>query len=553
MNRFLNIDLERAEGDVIPAVISTDTPVDRGAYFEVLEHTPEAITIRGGGDLPLLTGHDNQEPPIGRVTNLKISDGKLRGSLVFGSSRRAKELLEDIKNKVIDGVSIGYRILEKEMDGETLIARSWEIFETSIVGVQADLSTGFYRSQDKEKNMDTDNSIETIKEERSRCSEITEIGKRFKHEEDANQAIASGESLDSFRSKVLDKVQSVALATPFVKEVGDSKREYSLVNALNGLSDSSKRGYEHEISEDLSRTQKRQNADSIIIPLDSRVMNAGTAGASTIQTSVDGRIQDFIQAQSIGMNLGAQVFRLDSDDLLIPKGTSASGATVMATDGTTQSAETTPTLGNVTLSPSYFADVIPVTYKFLQQSSPDVENYLRRLIGSTFASTLDDQMVAGSGSGGNIKGLFNSSVATTTISAGAPTFAKIMDSISAVSTANVPTNNLRLLMHPGTLTHMVTAVKYSSTASPLLDMKDGGESDGNVGSVQGIPTWSTSNMQANKFVVGDFSHSAWAFWGGLEISVNPFYDDRRFTQSFNAILGADFRVLDATAFNIMTA
>ena len=171
--------------------------------------------------------------PIGRVTNLKISDGKLRGSLVFGSSRRAKELLEDIKSKVIDGVSIGYRILEKEMDGETLIARSWEIFETSIVGVQADLSTGFYRSQDKEKNMDTDNSIETIKEERSRCSEITEIGKRFKHEEDANQAIASGESLDSFRSKVLDKVQSVALATPFVKEVGDSKREYSLVNALN--------------------------------------------------------------------------------------------------------------------------------------------------------------------------------------------------------------------------------------------------------------------------------------------------------------------------------
>ena len=61
MNRFLNIDLERAEGDVIPAVISTDTPVDRGAYFEVLEHTPEAITIRGGGDLPLLTGHDKAE------------------------------------------------------------------------------------------------------------------------------------------------------------------------------------------------------------------------------------------------------------------------------------------------------------------------------------------------------------------------------------------------------------------------------------------------------------------------------------------------------------
>ena len=128
-----------------------------------------------------------------------------------------------------------------------------------------------------------------------------------------------------------------------------------------------------------------------------------------------------------------------------------------------------------------------------------------------------------------------------------------MDSISAISTANVPTNNLNMLMHPGTLTHMVTAVKYSGTASPLLDMVGDGESDGNVGSVQGIPTWRTTNMQANKFVTGDFSHSAWAFWGGLEISVNPYYDDRRFTQSFNAILGADFKVINASAFNIMTA
>jgi len=554
MNRYLNIDLSRSEvqGNIVPAVISTDNPVNRGTYNEILEHTDEAIKLRMD-ELPLLVAHDSQDPAIGKVKDFQIGNGQLRANIEFGSSTRAKELLEDIKNKIINGVSVGYRILEKELEGRNLVARSWELFEVSVVGIGADENSGFYRSQTKEKIMNTENSIDTVKEERSRCSEITEIGKRFNHEEDANSAIASGESLDSFRTKVLDNVQSRAVATPFVKEVGDSQREYSLINALNGLSDSSKRGYEHEISQDLSRTQKRQNSDSIIIPLDTRVMSSGTAGASTIQTSVDSKIQDFIQAQSISMNLGAQMFRLASDDLLIPKGTSASGATVMATDGTTQSAETTPTLGNITLSPKYFADVIPVSYKFLQQSSPDVENYLRRLIGSTFASTLDNQFCGGSGSGGNIKGLFNSSIGTTAISSGAPTFAKIMDSISAISTANVPTNNLNMLMHPGTLTHMVTAVKYSGTASPLLDMVGDGESDGNVGSVQGIPTWRTTNMQANKFVTGDFSHSAWAFWGGLEISVNPYYDDRRFTQSFNAILGADFKVINASAFNIMTA
>jgi len=553
MNRYLNIDLSRAEvqGNVVPAVISTDTPVNRGEYNEILEHTDEAIKLRMD-ELPLLTAHDSQEPAIGKVRNFRIDKGQLRANIEFGSSTRARELLEDIKARIINGVSVGYRILEKEMEGRNLIAKSWELFEVSVVGVQADVETGFYRSQTKEKIMDTENSIDTVKEERSRCSEITEIGKRFNHEEDANSAIASGESLDSFRTKVLDNVQSRAVATPFVKEVGDSQREYSLVNALSGLSDASKRGYEYEISQDLGRTQKRQNSDSIIVPLDTRVMNAGTAGASTIQTSVDSKIQDFIQAQSIGMNLGAQMFRLESDDLLVPKGTSASGATVMATDGTTQSAETTPTLGNVTLSPSYYADVIPVSYKFLQQSSPDVENYLRRLIGATFASTLDDQMIGGSGSGGNIQGLFNSSIGTTAITSNAPTFAKIMDNIEALAGANVPVRDLRYLINPTALGHLTSTVKFSSTASPLMDMQS--ESEGNViGSIMGFPVHMSSKMQANKFILGDFSHSAWAFWGGLEISVNPFYDDRRFTQSFNAILGADFKVINASAFNIMTA
>jgi HK97 family phage prohead protease len=156
MNRFLKIDLQRAEGNTISAILSTDTPVERGGYHEILVHTEESITIRGNGNsLPLLTAHDSSEPAIGKVTDIHVSNGKLRGSLVFGTSQRAKELLEDIKARVIDGISIGYQILHKEMVGDTLRATNWEIFETSIVGVPADMETGFYRSQHKEKNMDT--------------------------------------------------------------------------------------------------------------------------------------------------------------------------------------------------------------------------------------------------------------------------------------------------------------------------------------------------------------------------------------------------------------
>ena len=121
MNRYLNIDLSRAEvqGNVVPAVISTDTPVNRGEYNEILEHTDEAIKLRMD-ELPLLTAHDSQEPAIGKVRNFRIDKGQLRANIEFGSSTRARELLEDIKARIINGVSVGYRILEKEMEGRNL-------------------------------------------------------------------------------------------------------------------------------------------------------------------------------------------------------------------------------------------------------------------------------------------------------------------------------------------------------------------------------------------------------------------------------------------------
>jgi len=552
MNRYLEFDLSRAEGNTVPAVLSTDTPVRRHGYMEVLDHTPEAINIRTGDTLPLLTAHNSSETAIGQVRNLKIADGKLRGSVVFGSSQRAKELLQDIKDRIVNGISIGYEILEREMEGDTLFARSWEVYEVSAVGVPADLNSGFFRSKEKEIIMENENSVETINAERKRCAEIAEIGKRFNHEEDANKAIESGESLDSFRSKVLDAVETKTVATPFVGQVGDSHREYSLINAVEGLHDVSKRGVEFEISQDLARTQKKTKGDSLLVPLDTRVMTGATAGASTIQTTVDNRIQDFIQAKSISQNLGCQTFRLESDDLMIPKGTSNSGAAIMASE-TTQTAESTPTLSNVTLSPKYITNVIPLSYKFLQQSSPDVENYLRQLVGESFASVLDDQFLGGSGSSGNMQGIFNSSIGTTTISAGAPTYAKLLEAIETVAGNNVSISNLRWLMDSGNLSNLGTAVKFTGTASPLIDLS-GSQDQGNViGSMVGYPVHMTTNMQDNKFVLGDFSKSAFAFWGGLEISLDQFYDTRRHYSALQAIMSADFKVIDATAFNILTA
>jgi HK97 family phage major capsid protein len=288
----------------------------------------------------------------------------------------------------------------------------------------------------------------------------------------------------------------------------------------------------------------KSNPNSVI--LDIRTMTSGTAGANTIQTTVQSNIHDFMQQKSIMANLGATTFGNNVGDLDIPLGTSASGATVIATDGTTQSAETTPTLSKLTLSPTRIADVVPLSYGFLQQSTPDVEAYVRRLIAQTFAKTMDEQIIAGSGSGGNVQGILGTSGINTVSNGGTEVdFDNFVSAISELGTDAVDLSNLKLIINPANIDNLVTAVKYASTDSPILDMK--AEQDGRIGTFNGYPVYATSACTADNYIMGDFRELAIATWGGIEISKNDFYDDRRFISSLNAIMSFDAGLLEPKA------
>jgi len=104
------------------------------------------------------------------------------------------------------------------------------------------------------------------------------------------------------------------------------------------MDDVSKRGFEWEISQDMERTQPKSNPNAVLIDM-TRTMTSGTAGSNTIETAVSNSIYDFMQQQSILGELGVTNFGGNTGDLMLPCGTSGSGATVIATDGTTQAGE----------------------------------------------------------------------------------------------------------------------------------------------------------------------------------------------------------------------
>ena len=555
MEEEKKIELEIRGADSYEAIASSEFPVERDGIDEVLIHTEEAIDL-SRFPVPLLVNH-NMDNQIGVVENPRIEDGKLKVSIRFTNDALGKQYEEDVIDKVRNNLSIGYKILKSKIINGINEVSNFLIMEVSSVPVPADPTATFRKSDLKQtnnliyRNMNMEDKKISRSEANSIREEITEIralGKHHNLSDLADQYIENANTLEQFRSAVLNSIESdkalpVGKAPAFLQQRNE---EYSVRRLILGMDDPSQRGFEHEISQDLERSQPKSSPDAVIVDM-TRTMNTGTAGANTIQTSVTSSIQDFMQQKSIMQSMGATSFGQNVGDLKIPVGSSDSGATVIATDGTTQAGEVTPTLTNKVLSPSRFGTVIPMSYGFVQQSTPDVEGYIRRLIAETFAGTMDDQIIGGSGTGGNVEGILNTTGINAVSNGGTEvTFANFLSAISELGADHVDISNLKLVMNPANIDNLVTAVKYTSTDSPILDMR--AEADGRIGTFMGYPVYATSKISADNYLLGDFRQLAIASWGGLELSKNEFYDTRRFISSINGIISFDAKALQPTAF-----
>lgn len=191
----IELDTRAASTEGIPCTLSTETPVTRDGYAEILSHEAGAINLgRAERGLPLLAFHQ-QETPVGRVDGIRLDEvaRKLRGFLRFGSSAEAQQIQADVLGGILTDLSVGYQITESHQDGDTLIATSWEPFECSIVSVPADPQAGINRSI----NIVGANTMQTQ-------TEIKELCIRHGFPE-LERSLISG-SLEAARNAILEKL-----------------------------------------------------------------------------------------------------------------------------------------------------------------------------------------------------------------------------------------------------------------------------------------------------------------------------------------------------------
>ena len=126
---------------------SSEYPVKRYFGNEVLSHEDGAADLSRLNDGGAVLFNHNMDKPIGVVESAYIGEDK-RGyaKIRFPRSKFASEILDDVKDGILRGISFGYSINEMDETADGMLARSWSVHELSVVTVPADPTIGFGRS-----------------------------------------------------------------------------------------------------------------------------------------------------------------------------------------------------------------------------------------------------------------------------------------------------------------------------------------------------------------------------------------------------------------------
>lgn len=322
----------------VPITFSTETPVDRGIYDEILDH--DSVDLSRMDSAPLLLNHDFDKQ-IGVVEESAIRGKEGKAVVRFGTSALAEEIFKDVKDGIRKQASVGYHRMDavarsKNAQGRDSIRFSWMPLELTITPVGADPNSVIGRSQPIEndpitkefmtRNLKADpadgngNSTATITEverekmrgelrvnEQKRFKEITAaadgMGKNFPSEREkfrsmAQAALEKDTTPEDFNAELLHAIPGIVEQKRDMARVGMSEREkssYSLMRAIRAkMNDEKLGGIEKECHDELYKRSKEIgvafSANGILVPSDIEV-NVGSArrGYSMARIDENGR------------------------------------------------------------------------------------------------------------------------------------------------------------------------------------------------------------------------------------------------------------------------
>lgn len=184
-----------------------------------------------------------------------------------------------------------------------------------------------------------------------------------------------------------------------------------------------------------------------------------------------------------------------TNSITIPRLATGAATAIQASENAAVQ-ETDPTTNSVTAGVKTIAGQVDMSRQLFEFSNPGMDDVLFRDLARDYATKLDVQLISGSGSSGQARGVRNvSGIGTVTYTDATPTpselYPKIADAVSRVNAAYGVPNTI--VMHPRRWAFFLGAV--DSAGRPLIDAvaaqnalgtRGGDAFQGVVGSIQGL-------------------------------------------------------------------
>ena len=545
----------------VELAFSSEEPYERSFGIEILNHdekSADLTRLRNGA--PLLVNHDTNDQ-VGVVESARIDDDRVGRAVVrFGNSQRAQEIFGDVKDQIRRLVSVGYYVkqvdkAERNDDGlATFNVTEWQPLEVSLVAVPADPTVGVGRSDSeieppktetnseirKDSKMENKttpaveetprievNESEVRKAEAKRCSEIAALGSRYSCEDQANRAMADGESADQFGRWILEnnlRSEPTEAAQEDSGEIGLNEREveeYSLTRAISTFCSKGRfEGLEAEASEAAKKRYGR-NSDGLVVPTDvlSRALSVGTAtaGGNTVATDLlSGSFIDLLRNASVIAQTGATYLNGLSGDVAIPRQSGAGTAYWLAEAAAVT--DSSQTIDQVTLSPKALSAHTTYSKQLLAQSSIDIEQFVRNDLAQVLAVAQDLAAVQGTGSSNQPTGIWATS-GIGSVTATSNSFVDIVNMEKEVAVDNALTGSLSYVTNATMAAKLKRTEIASNTAKFILES---GQANGYPVYVSNqIPATYNSNAKSG-VIFGNFSDLLIGNWNGLDVVVDPY-------------------------------
>lgn len=556
---------------------SSEYPVARYFGNEVLSHERESADLARLNDgAPLLFNH-NPDKVVGVVERAWIDGKKKRGYVKVRFSRNAfaKEVMADVKDGVLRGVSFGYAINKMEERGDNFVATEWSPYEVSVVSIPADPTVGVGRSlatdsaapaasptpQEPEVHMDNTPDVEVIRSkaaeaERSRIATINALGEKHGLQDLARELIDGGRSVDEARAAVLDKLDTRSskvehrIADEKANDLGLTEketREFSFIRALNYLANPGDRkareqaGFEIEVGEAAAKKYER-SSNGIVIPNEvlrrDLVVGTSTAGGNLVSTELlSGSFIDLLRNRMAMMQAGVTMLSGLQGNISIPRQSSAATAYWVGEGGSPT--ESQQAIDQVNMTPKTVGAFVDYSRRLLLQSSIDVEGMIRADLARVIALELDRAAIYGTGSTNQPLGLTNTTgIGAQTITTYG-TFAEYIGMETDVATANADAGSLRYIINAAARGALKSTEKSATSTAQFVYDND---------QINGYPVIVSNQLTNNDCLFGDFSQFVVGMWSGLDLTVDPYAGSTAGTVRIIALQDVDFAVKQPGAF-----